>query len=75
MNINQTHQAFLRQLLCLLDETAVEPEQFMTELERRGIDSPFEVEGERALVLLEAAVDLCGDPSFCLLYTSPSPRD
>ena len=46
MNVNQTHQAFLRQLLCLLDEAAVEPELFMTELERRGIDRPFEVEGE-----------------------------
>ena len=66
MNVNQTHQAFLRQLLWFLDEAAVEPELFMTELERRGIDRPFEVEGEGALVLLEAAVDLCGDPSLMI---------
>jgi hypothetical protein len=66
MNLNQTHQAFLRQLLCLLDEAAVEPQLFTTELKRRGITRPFAVEGEDALVLLEAAVDLSGDPSLMI---------
>ena len=66
MNVNQTHQEFLRQLLCLLSDAAVEPELFLDELERRGIDHPFNVEGEGALALLEAAVDLCGDPSLMI---------
>ena len=66
MNVNQTHQAFLRQLLWFLDEAAVEPELFVTELERRGIDRPLEVEGQGAMALLEAAVDLSGDPSLMI---------
>ena len=66
MNVNQTNQVFLRRLLCLLDEAAVEPELFTSELERRGIARLFAVEGEDSLVLLEAAVDLSGDPSLMI---------
>ena len=66
MNVNQTHHAFMRKLLYLLEEAAVEPELLMNELERRGVDRPFKTEGEDALPLLEAAVDLSGDPSLMI---------
>ena len=66
MNVNQTHHAFMRKLLYLLEEAAVEPELLMNELERRGIDRPFKTEGEDALPLLEAAVDLSGDLSLMI---------
>ena len=69
MKINQAHRAFLNELLHLLKEAGVSPEQLVAELARRGIaaspNSLTDISGVNALVLLETAVDLSGDP--CLM--------
>ena len=69
MKVNQAHHAFLGELLHQLQEAGVSSEQLIAELARRGIDaSPgFQAIGPGfdALVLLETAVDLSGDP--CLM--------
>ncbi len=69
MKVDQAHRAFFRQLLQLLEESGVSPEQLFAELARRGITaSPKTLaanSGAGGLVLLEAAVDLSGDP--CLM--------
>jgi AraC-like DNA-binding protein len=70
MKINQAHHAFFNQLLHLLEEAGVSPEQLFAELARRGINaSPNAqavISGVDALVLLEAAFDLSGDPSLMI---------
>jgi AraC-like DNA-binding protein len=69
MKVNQAHHAFLNELLNLLEEAGVSPERLAAELARRGIAvSPkalTDISGLDALVLLETAVDLSGDP--CLM--------
>lgn len=69
MKVNQVHHAFLGELLHLLQEAGVSPEQLIAELARRGIDASPDLRdigpGVDALVLLETAVDLSGDP--CLM--------
>jgi AraC-like DNA-binding protein len=69
MKVNQAHHAFLDKLLHVLKEAGVSPEQLVAELARRGIAvSPnvlTDISGVDALVLLETAVDLSGDP--CLM--------
>ena len=69
MKVNQVHHAFLDKLLHVLKEAGVSPEQLVAELARRGIAvSPnvlTDISGVDALVLLETAVDLSGDP--CLM--------
>jgi AraC-like DNA-binding protein len=69
MKINQAHHAFLNQLLHLLKDAGVSPEQLVAELARRGVtaspNAPAVSSGVDALVLLETAVDLSGDP--CLM--------
>ena len=70
MKVNQAHHAFLSELLHLLEDVGVSPEQLVAELAQRGVAaSPgdqtvgSDVDG---LLLLEAAVDLSGDPSLMI---------
>jgi AraC-like DNA-binding protein len=69
MKVNQVHQAFLNELLHLLEEAGVSPEQLFAELARRGIVASPNAQavssGVDGMVLLDAAVDLSGDP--CLM--------
>ncbi|MCX2975005.1 AraC family transcriptional regulator [Halieaceae bacterium IMCC8485] len=69
MKVNQAHHAFLDKLLHLLREAGVSPEQLVAELARRGIaaspNALTDISGADALVLLETAVELSGDP--CLM--------
>ena len=69
MKVNQAHHAFFNQLLHLLEEAGVSPAQLFAELAQRGIVASPNAQavgsGVDAMVLLEAAVDLSGDP--CLM--------
>ena len=69
MKVNQVHRAFLSELRRQLKEAGVNPGQLVSELARRGIaasnDVPADISGVDALVLLETACDLSGDP--CLM--------
>ena len=69
MKVDQAHRAFFHQLLQLLEEVGVSPEQLFAELARRGIAASPNTLATNSdvggLVLLEAAVDLSGDP--CLM--------
>jgi AraC-like DNA-binding protein len=69
MKVNQAHHAFLNELLHQLREAGVSSERLVAELARRGIsaspNAPAVSSGVDALVLLETAVDLSGDP--CLM--------
>jgi AraC-like DNA-binding protein len=69
MKVNQAHPAFLDKLLHVLKEAGVSPGQLVAELARRGIavspNALTDISGVDALVLLETAVDLSGDP--CLM--------
>ena len=70
MKANQVHHAFLNELLYQLEDAGVSPEQITAELTRRGIGAFPNIhtvnDGIEALVLFEAAVDLCGDPSLMI---------
>jgi AraC-like DNA-binding protein len=69
MKVNQAHLEFLKEMLHLLKEAGVSPEQLVAELARRGIAASTNAlivrAGVDGLVLLEAARDLSGDP--CLM--------
>jgi len=70
MKVNQAHHAFLKELLHLLEEAGVSSEQLVAELARRGINASPNAQavssGADGLVLLEAAIDLSGDPSLMI---------
>jgi AraC-like DNA-binding protein len=69
MKIDQVHQAFFHQLLQMLREAGVSPEQLFAELARRGVVASPKIQvvssGVKSIALLEAAVDLSDDP--CLM--------
>ena len=69
MKVNQVQREFFRQLLSVLEKAGVTPEQLFGELGQRGVSVSGTAQavfsGSEALVLLETAVDLSGDP--CLL--------
>ena len=69
MKVNQVQREFFRQLISLLEEAGVSPEQLFNELRRRGVTASGTnqdvIAGTEATVLLETAVDLSGDP--CLM--------
>lgn len=70
MKVDQVQREFFRQLVLLLEESQVSPEQLIAEVERRGVSvsgsNPGVFAGSKALVLLEAAVQLSGVPSLML---------
>lgn len=69
MKVDRVQREFFKHLVLLLEEAGISPEEMFNELRRRGVaasgseESLFE--GPEALVLMETAVDLSGDP--CLM--------
>ena len=70
MKVNQVQREFFRQLISLLEEAGISPEQLFGELGQRGVTASGAnravFEGSEAWVLLETAVDLSGDPSLMI---------
>jgi AraC-like DNA-binding protein len=70
MKVNHVQREFFRQLISLLEEAGVSPEQLFNELRRRGVTASGTnqavIAGSEATVLLETAVDLSGDPCLML---------
>ena len=70
MKINRVQREFFRELLSLLEKSGVSPEQLFKELRRRGVtaSSPGQAAfaGSEAMVLLETAVELAGDPRLVI---------
>jgi AraC-like DNA-binding protein len=72
MKISRVQREFFRQLLSLLEEVGVSPEQLFCELRRRGVTASGAgaaeavAAGSEAMVLLETAVDLSGDPCLAI---------
>jgi AraC-like DNA-binding protein len=70
MKVNRVQREVFRQLISLLEETGVSPSQLLDELRRRGVALSGTRQGgysdAEAVVLLEAAVDLSGDPCLML---------
>jgi AraC-like DNA-binding protein len=70
MKINQVQREFFRQLISLLAEAGVSPEQLFRELRSRGVTASGATQalasGTDEIVLLEAAVDLSGDSCMAI---------
>lgn len=70
MKANQVQREFFRQLISLLEEAGVSPEQLFCELRLRGVtasgNTQAVTEGAEGMVLLETAVDLAGDPCLAI---------
>lgn len=70
MKVNQVQREFFRQLISLLEEAGVSPEQLANELRLRGVTASGTGQAvfadSEARVLLETAVDLSGDPSLMI---------
>jgi hypothetical protein len=70
MKVDQVQREFFRQLISMLEEAGVSPEQLFNELRLRGVTASGTNQGafsgSEALVLLETAVDLSGDPCLML---------
>lgn len=66
MNVNQIHQAFLKELLHLLEDAGVRPSQLFAEFSQRRIAPSPDAEAIKNLVLIETAVELSGDPSLMI---------
>ena len=69
MKVNRVQRESFRQLISLLEKAGVSLEQLLAELRLRGVTaadtSQAVIAGAEAMVLLEAAVELSGDP--CLM--------
>ena len=70
MKVSQVQREFFRELISLLEDSGVSRERLIGELGQRGVKasstSPAVVTDSDALVLLETAVDLSGDPSLMI---------
>lgn len=70
MKVNELQREFFRQLISLLEEAGVSPEQLFRELHARGVNASgttrtlASVNDE--MVLLETAVELSGDPCLAI---------
>ena len=69
MKVDQVQRETFRRLISLLEEAGVSPEQLFNELRQRGVTASSSaravLSGSDAVVLLQTAVDLSGDP--CLM--------
>ncbi|MDG1662517.1 MAG: AraC family transcriptional regulator ligand-binding domain-containing protein [Pseudomonadales bacterium] len=69
MKINRVQRESFVQLISLLEKAGVSPEQLLAELRLRGVIAPDTSQavlaGAEAMILLETAVDLSGEP--CLM--------
>lgn len=70
MKLNRVQREFFRELLSFLEESGVSSEQLFSELRRRGVTASSinqaAFQGSEAMVLLETAVDLSGDPCLAI---------
>ncbi|NCF19949.1 MAG: helix-turn-helix domain-containing protein [Haliea sp.] len=70
MKVNQVQREFFRQLISLLEEAGVSPEQLFRELRARGVTATGTTRALASvndeMVLLETAVDLSGDPCLAI---------
>ncbi|MFT4519888.1 MAG: AraC-like DNA-binding protein [Halioglobus sp.] len=70
MKVNRVQRDLFRQLLSQLEKAGVSPEQLFNELRLRGVTASGTnqsvVAGAESMVLLEAAVDLSGDPCLAI---------
>lgn len=70
MKVNQVQREFFRLLLSLLDKAGVSPEQLFRELRLRGVTASGTAQtvfaGSEAMILLETAADLSGDPCLAI---------
>ena len=70
MKLIRIQREFFRELLSFLEKSGVSSEQLFNQLRRRGVTASSTgqaaFEGSEAMVLLETAVDLSGDPCLAI---------